>query len=200
MGHKCFISFKEEDELYKNKIKELRQYDGEMIDRSLDATIDSQDVNYVMRKIRQDHLSDSTVTIFLIGQYSAEIRGYSQQQFIKRELQASLYNGDGNTRNGILGVVLPTMSEAIFRGSYQCGICGHQHNNVVIDDSTVIKEFSMNYYIANPPGYCYWTEDDRYCVLASWEDFINNPYYYIEKAFNKRDEKISEKVTVYPKE
>lgn len=111
MGHKCFISFKTEDEKYK---KEIRNWSDDnkvdMIDKSLNTPIDSDDEEYIMRKIRQDYLSDSTVTIVLIGEYSSEDLGEDEQKFIKRELQASLYNGEGNTRSGILGVVLPAMS------------------------------------------------------------------------------------------
>ena len=111
MGHRCFISFKKEDEAYKKEIQRwVDDNKVDMIDKSLDTPIDSDDEEYIMQKIRADYLSDSTVTIFLIGLRSAENFGWFEQRFIKRELQASLYNGKGNTRNGILGVVLPNMT------------------------------------------------------------------------------------------
>ena len=88
-----------------------------MIDKSLDEPIQSDNENYILRKIREDYLADSTVTIHLIGRYSAESLGYHEQRFIKRELQASLYHSQSNTRNGILGVVLPDAVAAIFKGS-----------------------------------------------------------------------------------
>lgn len=112
MGHKCFISFKTEDKHYKKEIQE--EMDIEMIDQSLNEAIDSEDEDYIMRKIREDYLSDSTVTIFLIGTKSNENLGWEEQRFIKRELQASLYHGKGNTQNGILGVVLPSMYSSVF--------------------------------------------------------------------------------------
>ena len=84
-----------------------------MIDKSLDDAIDSEDEDYIMKKIREDYLSESTVTIFLIGSHSAETLGKEEQKYIIRELQASLYDGkEGNSRNGILGVVLPDMYSA----------------------------------------------------------------------------------------
>lgn len=86
-------------------------------------------------------MSDSTVTIFLIGQHSAEVLGWEEQRFIKRELQASLYDGKGNTRNGILGVVLPSMYDSIYKGQYVCQTCGKTHNHVALNDMTVVKEF-----------------------------------------------------------
>ena len=194
MGHKCFISFKTEDIEYKKTIQE--DLDVDMIDKSLDESIDSDDFDYVMRKIREDYLSDTTVTIFLIGTKSNENLGWEEQKYIKRELQASLYNGQNNTRNGILGVVLPEMESVIYKGSGICSICGNSHNYVNINDETVISEFSYNYYL--PTEKCAWSEDDRYCVLVKWEDFVNNPEIYINKAFDKRSNPIAEKIKVRP--
>ena len=199
MSHKCFISFKKEDESYKKIIQSwVDDNKVDMIDKSLDTPIDSDDENYIMRKIREDYLSDSTVTIFLIGNYSAEDLGHEEQKYIKRELQASLYNGVGNSRSGILGVVLPQMNEKIYNGLKACNICNGSHNIVDINDHTVIKEFSRNYYLNNH-GKCAYSEDDRYCVLVKWADFKASPNNFIEQAFNKRSQPIADDVVVYPK-
>lgn len=199
MGRKCYISFKTEDSAYKSEIQKMKE-EGKIdfIDKSLNDAIDSEAPNYIMRKIREDYLSDSTVTIFLIGNESSEALGLEEQQYIKRELQASLYNGDGNLRSGILGVVLPQMYDSIYKGKYTCTKCGGSHNHVAINDSTVIKEFSVNYYVEPHDG-CAWNEDQRYCILVKWDDFIKAPDTYIEKAFNKREAEIAKKVKVYPK-
>ena len=101
-----------------------------------------------------------------------------------------------NTKNGILGVVLPNMYDNIYKGSHICKICGSIHNFVLIDNSTVISEFSYNYYIPN--NKCSWAEDDRYCVLVKWEDFCKSPEFYIDLAFNKRNQPISKKTKVRP--
>lgn len=196
MGHKCFISFKTEDIEYKKAIQEHPNID--MIDKSLDVPINSEDVNYVMKKIREDYLSDSTVTIHLIGSYSSESMGAIEQEYIKRELQASLYNGEGNTRNGLLGVVLPHMMSNVYKGSYNCTTCSGAHNFVGINDSTVVKEFSVNYYIPKD-GKCSWSEDDRFAVLIGWDEFIQDPNKFIDKAFDKRNQAIASSVKVYPK-
>jgi hypothetical protein len=171
--------------------------DVDMIDKSLNEPINSTDEDYIMRVIRQDYLSDSTVTIHLIGLYGAENRGQDEQRFIKRELQTSLYHSVSNTQNGILGIVLPSMSPTIYRDQYICGTCGGTHNFVGINDSTVVKEFSYNYYIPRP-NKCSWSEEDRYCVLIKWEDFISNPENYIEKAFQKRNSDIANFTRVRP--
>lgn len=195
MKHKCFISFKTEDKKYKEYIQDY--LDVEMIDKSLNEPIDSYDEDYIMRKIREDYLSDSTVTIHLIGSCSSEYCG-EDQRYIKRELQASLYNGQYNTRNGILGVVLPEVTDKIYNGSHLCSKCGKTHNYVNIDSSTTVKEFSINYYIPKNHG-CAWSEEDRYCVLVKWDDFVKEPNLYIDEAFAKRTDPIAEKITVYPK-
>ena len=195
MSHKCFISFKTQDGEYKRKIQD--ELDVDMIDKSLNEAIDSEDEDYVMRKIREDYLSDSTVTIHLIGAYSAEDDSSQNQNYIKRELQASLYNGKNNTKNGILGVVLPSMYDKIYKGKKKCEICGNEHNIVCINDSTVVKEFSYNYYIPKNSG-CSWSEEERYCVLVKWDDFAEKPETYIEKAFEKRSSEIAKKTKVRP--
>lgn len=193
MAHKCFISFKTEDFAYKKYIQD--HMDIDMIDKSLDYSIPSHDHSHIMRKIREDHLHDSTVTIFLIGTKSAENLGKEEQKYIKSELQASLYHGVGNTQNGILGVVLPSATDKIYGGAYRCSDCGGTHNLVRINDDTVIREFSRNFYIFDQ---CSHTEDDRFCVLVKWADFKANPEPYIEMAFRKRNHPISEKTTVRP--
>ncbi len=199
MTHKCFISFKKEDQWYRNKIDDLFSA-SDIINKGLDRVIDSYDGDYIMQTIRQDYLKDSTVTVFLIGIHSSENEGYDymgrrKNYFIERELQASLYNGRGNTRNGILGVVLPEMYDRIYKGTLPCLVCGKTHSTVDIDDSTVIREFSKNYYI-EPHSGCSWTEDERYCVLVKWDDFVVNPELYVDMAFDKRSREIVNKVKI----
>lgn len=199
MGHKCFISYKKEDVYYKNKLVQLFD-ERDVYDKSLDKVINSFDGEYIMKSIRANYLKDSTVTIYIIGEHSSEKEGtdyYGRDKnfFIKRELQASLYNGVGNTRNGILGVVLPNMYNRIYTGDYLCSVCGETHLGVNINDSTTVREFSENYYMKKQNG-CSWAEDERYCVLVKWNDFVVNPEKYIEEAFAKRSTRLAEKVKV----
>jgi hypothetical protein len=71
------------------------------------------------------------------------------------------------------------------------------HNYIGINDSTTVREFSQNYYIPKP-NKCSWSEDDRYCVLVKWEDFVLVPNSYIELAFNKRALPIANYTRVRP--
>jgi hypothetical protein len=193
MGRKVYISFKTEDAEYKTAIQEMEGLD--FVDKSLNVPISSDDEGYILQKIRSDYLYDSTVTIFLIGQYSAEDRGGYEQRFIKRELQASLYNSALHSKNGILGIVSPHMTAQVFGGTYNCSTCGSTHNIVSINDRTVIREFSYNYF---PNGRCSHTEEDRYCALARWDAFAASPETFIEQAFEKRTDPIAEKTKVRP--
>jgi len=194
MGRKCFISCKTEDFGYKKII--LDDLNIDMIDKSLHDAIDSEDEDCIMRKIREDYLSDSTVTIHLIGSYSQDDLGWEEQKYIKRELQASLYHGVNNTINGILGIVLPSMYSKIYTGSVNCLGCGKTHRYITLNSSTTISEFAYNYFIPN--GKCSHPDDDRYCVLVKWEDFVESPEKYIEEAFAKRTHPIANKIKVRP--
>lgn len=199
MGHKCFISFKKEDQWYRDQM-DILFTKSDLINKGLDRVIDSSDGEYIMKTIRQDYLKDSTVTIFIIGTHSSENEGYDymgrrKNYFIERELQASLFNGVGNTRNGLLGVVLPDMYNRIYKGTYQCPFCGRTHSSIEIGDTSVIREFSMNYYIKPHVG-CGWSEQERYCVLVKWDDFVVDPGYYVNAAFDKRASEIASRVKV----
>ena len=194
--HNCFISFKKENSIYKNKI--LDKLGEERIQgRALDRWIDSNDIEYVMQKIREEYMKNTSVTIFLIGSHSSEKEGSDiygdKNAFIKKELQATLYDGKGFRRSGLLGVVLPEMEDKIYLGDYICSECGGKHRWVNISDDTVIKEFSANYYLKKDAGCCY-TEAGRFCVLVKYSEFINDPDKYINKAFEKLDEPICKEV------
>lgn len=200
---KCYISYKFEDSEYKNKIVE-KYANSIFIDKSQKIEIDSNDPDIIMQEIRKKYLRDSTVTIFLIGTKSFEdyrdiddiLKDYDSQIIIRREITSSLFDGKGNTRNGLLGIVLPEMYNKIFLGEYTCQKCGKTISYVKIDDSTVIKEFSKNYYLKSDSDCSHFNESGRYAVLVKYHDFMANPDYYIEKAYQKRDEDISNFVRV----
>ena len=199
MKHKCFISYKKEDQYYRDKLVELFD-SADVIDKSLNRFIESDDGEYIMSVIRRDYLKDSTVTLFLIGSHSSDNEGNDwygrpRNYFIQRELQASLYNGPRNTRNGILGIVLPNMYDEVYDGTNQCDVCGGTHRIVNINDDTVIREFSSNYYIKPHEG-CAWSEDERYCTLVKWSDFLSKPEKYIDFAYDKRTAEISNMVKI----
>lgn len=131
MSHNCFISFKKEDVKYKDKI--IEKLGKERIQgKALDRWIPSEDIDYIMQVIRNEYMNNTSVTIFLIGKHSSENEGvdeYGQDKnaFIKRELQATLYDGKGFSRSGLLGIVLPEMESRIYGNNHFCKTCSQNH-------------------------------------------------------------------------
>ncbi|MDR0979023.1 MAG: TIR domain-containing protein [Lachnospiraceae bacterium] len=199
MPHHCFISFKKEDQKIVDKISELLD-DEDIKNKSLDEWIDSDDLDYVMQVIREKYMSNTSVTIYVIGKHSSENEGfedgYNKQSFVIRELQATLYDGKNNRRSGLLGVVLPVMYSSIYGGSYHCTECESDHNIVRMDDNVVIREFGQNYYLKPIKTGCrnVYNENGRYCVLVKYDDFIKDPNKYIDEAYDKTQEEIAKSV------
>lgn len=107
--HKVFISYHHDDQDEVNDF--IETYDDEkdvFIARALGTDmeqdiIDSNDTDYVMSRIRELYLKDSTVTIVLIGACTWARR------YVDWEIQSSLRHGEKTTPNGLLGIVLPSI-------------------------------------------------------------------------------------------
>ncbi len=65
--------------------------------------IDSTNTDYVMTQIRENYLSDSTVTIVLVGSCT------HSRRYVDWELKTSLRQGN-YTPNGVIGIVLPSQN------------------------------------------------------------------------------------------
>jgi hypothetical protein len=105
---KCFISYYAGDTAEVDRF--LADFQDAFIPKVIGVTdqddfIDSTDSDYVMSKIREKYLGDSTVTICLIGSCT------HSRRYIDWELKATLRQGS-YTPNGLLGVMLPS------RGKY----------------------------------------------------------------------------------
>lgn len=105
--HKCFISYHVAD-LDEVKVF-VDNFGSEFIPITVGVTdeddfIDSTDEDYIKSKIRSEYLSNSTVTILLVG---ASTWG---RKYIDWEISASLRNDPVNKRNGLLVLTLPSMN------------------------------------------------------------------------------------------
>lgn len=69
-----------------------------------DDFIDSEDTDYVMRRVRDKYLGDSTVTIVMVGQCTWARR------YVDWEVYSSLRNAPGRPRNGLMAVTLPSVA------------------------------------------------------------------------------------------
>jgi hypothetical protein len=101
MSHKCFISYHSAD---KNAVDDFcNTFSGSFISRGIhmeEDIINSDNVEYVMQRIRQLYLQDSTVTIVLIGKCTWARR------FVDWEVQASLRKPSDGYPNGLLAIQL----------------------------------------------------------------------------------------------
>lgn len=107
---KCFISYHHADQAYVDAfVKHFDDNHGLFIARQLGSmpedVINSNDTDYVMRRIREDYIADSTVTIVLMGKCTWARR------YVDWEIQASLRSGPAITPNGLLGIKLPTFTQ-----------------------------------------------------------------------------------------
>lgn len=106
--HKCFISYHHDDQDEVDDFVRTFDHDRDaFIARGLgeemaEDIIDSDDTLYVMQRIRELYLRDSTVTLVMMGKCTWARR------YVDWEIQASLRSGRTVTPNGLLGIKLPS--------------------------------------------------------------------------------------------
>ncbi len=106
---KCFISYHKADtDEVNNFIKTFDDHHDVFIYRAIremdDNIINSTDHDYIMRRIRELYLSDSTVTIVLIG------RCTWSRKYVDWEIASTLRNDAINKRSGLLAITLPSVA------------------------------------------------------------------------------------------
>lgn len=96
---KVFISYHHGgDQAYYNKFSEVFHDRYEAVyDNSLDREVDSNDTDYVMRRIRENYINGTSCTVVLVGGQT-HLRRYVDWE-IKATLDAS---------HGLIGLYLPT--------------------------------------------------------------------------------------------
>lgn len=105
---KCFISYYGGDTEEVNTF--VKEFGDVFIAKVIGVTegddfIDSDDSDYVMKKIREKYLGDSTVTICMIGSCT------HSRRYIDWELKTTLRQGM-YTPNGLIGIVLPSLGNS----------------------------------------------------------------------------------------
>lgn len=107
--HKCFISYQQVDE---DEVKKfIDDYDDVFIPKVLgvsdvDDFIDSTDTDYVLRRIRELYLTDSTVTIVMIGECTWSRR------YVDWEVASTLRNDPNNRRSGLMAITLKSVASS----------------------------------------------------------------------------------------
>lgn len=95
---KIFVSYHHQnDQWYYNEFSRIFSDSYNVIqDNSLDRVIDSDDSEYVMRRIREEYLTGSSCTFVLCGPYTP------QRKFVDWEIKATL-----DKNHGLIGISLP---------------------------------------------------------------------------------------------
>lgn len=111
--HNCFLSYHADDA--DEVVSFIDSFGNAFIPKVIgvsdeDDFIDSTDIDYVLARIREKYLTDSTVTIVMIGACTWARR------YVDWEIYSSLRNDKTNRLNGLMGVTLPSVA---FDGSRQ---------------------------------------------------------------------------------
>lgn len=110
--HKVFVSFHSADIGYKKEFERLFHNTYEVIisysvqENDISANISTDTVR---KKIRDEYLRDSTVTVILIGKETW------QRKHVDWEISSSLRHTEFNPRSGLLGIFLPTHTAYLSR-------------------------------------------------------------------------------------
>ena len=109
-GHarrKVFISYHRSDEEQVRKFVESFRdyYQFKCVGISDDHQfVDSNNDEYIKRRIREDYLADTTVTILMVGKCTWS------RSFVDWEISATLRNDEMNKRSGLVGIALPELN------------------------------------------------------------------------------------------
>ena len=108
--HKCFLSYHAADA--EQVLKFVESFESVLITKCLgvdedDPWIDSEDTDYIMDRIRDKYLRDSTVTVVLVGDCTWS------RKYIDWEVYSSLRRDRLNRLNGLLAIQLPGASGSL---------------------------------------------------------------------------------------
>lgn len=107
--HKCFLSYHSDDA--EEVLEFVESFDSVFIPKCVgvseeDPWIDSEQTDYIMDRIREKYLTDSTVTIVLVG------RCTWARKFLDWEVYSSLRRDKVNRLNGLLALQLPSAAKS----------------------------------------------------------------------------------------
>ena len=113
--HNVFISYYHRfDQTYKKKLIEF----GKDFSVFIDKSVDTGDIpeywsdEAIRKKIRDEYLRNSTVTILLVGTET------KKRKHIDWELYSSMFDGTVNKKSGILVINLPSLPQSSYRAAY----------------------------------------------------------------------------------
>lgn len=180
---KVFISYHHaNDQWYKEELLRLNQQHQIFIDGSVDTGDIDDDLpdETIRRKIRDEYLTDTTVTILLVG---AETQ---YRKHIDWELYSSMFDGSVNKKSGIVVINLPTANSTYFTAAHPSEkdvVYPECSSWVSIDDRA---EYERRY--PNMPARIIdnLLAPKAKISVVPWDKAIRNLGFLIEAAFNDR--------------
>jgi hypothetical protein len=150
---KCFISYRATDVNYVTQFVE--RFDEVFIPKVIgvsddDPFVDSTNTAYIMDKIREKYLADSTVTIVLVGKCTWS------RKYVDWEVYSSLRNDQNNRRSGLLAIELPNrgtarlparVSDNVIRGANNADV-GYARSHVYPGNDVVLRDLIEDAFIA----------------------------------------------------
>lgn len=113
--HKVFISYHHaNDQAYKEALLHANLRSGLFVDCSVDTGDIDEDLDddAIRRKIRDEYLQDSTVTLVLVGTET------KYRKHIDWEIYSSMYDGAVNKKSGVLVINLPTVGCSYYTAAH----------------------------------------------------------------------------------
>jgi hypothetical protein len=113
-----------------------------------DPFVNSPNTDYILDQIREKYLTDSTVTIMLVGKCTWARR------FVDWEIYSSLRHDKNNRRNGLLAITLPSVATYSARQ-----LPPRADDNVIRKDGNDLGYARWNKYPASESSLRDWIED-----------------------------------------
>lgn len=160
---KVFISYYHGDQLYVNKF--ISDFSDVFIPKAIgikdgNFEFDSNNPQYIMRKIREQVLEDSTVTIVLIGNCT------HSRRYVDWEIKASLQQGE-TLPNGLIAINLPYMGT---RGN----LPNRLSENVIRDEWNRNIGYARYYTYPSTKGELREWIEDAYSARTTRAELIHN--------------------------
>lgn len=219
MGKKIFVSYKYNDtniaQLEGYGKRTVRDYVDYLQDKKFSgddlnkAEHDGEDLSLfkddtIKSKLR-DKIWDSSITLVLISPAMKDILKKEEDQWIPWEVSYSLRTETRNNKrslpNGMIAIVLPDYSRSYdYFLTYETLLDDNGEKNNVrnIDTSKTFQIIRDNMFNQKNPtisimqGHKVYFGESSYIIIVTWDDFIDNPDAYIERAANLRENKIED--------
>ena len=161
---KVFISYYHGDQEAVNKF--VQDFSDVFIPKTVgvkdgDFDFDSTNPEYIMRKIRESKLEDSTVTIVLVGSCT------HSRRYVDWEVKASLQQGS-TLPNGLIAINLPYMGN-------EGALPKRVSENVIRDSKKNDFGYARYYVYPNSKQQLYNWIEDAYAARTNRAKLIKNP-------------------------